>query len=944
VSNRVESRTFTLTLVDLPTVSKLELEYRYPAYTGLPPQKVENGGDVAALRGTEVVLHVVPSMNAPSGRILLNESDSQPLTRQADGSLTGSFTIDKQGFYRIELEGPHAEHVTASPQYTIDVTADRAPTVSFLKPGRDTMATPVEELFVEAKASDDFGIKQLDLVYAVNGGKEKTVKLFGGSKPLTEVSAGHTIYLEELGLTPGDSLSYYARATDTDSVQGGKTVSSDIYFVQIRPYRKDFKQAQSQAQGGGGGGGNDVGQLSQQQKEIVAATFNVIRDKAKLLPEKYRENVVMLTLAQGKLRTQVDELIEKMKSRQVDQDERFKKISGLLSKASPEMGSAESDLRKQDPKTAMTPEQTALKYLQAAEQEYEMQIAAQNGGGGGGGGSAQANDLADLFELELDKLANQYEMQKRAGEQQGQQKIDELAEKLKELARRQQQEAERQRRMAANGQSSSGGGASQRQLADEAEEAARRLEQLSREMPRQDIADLARQLQQAADAMRRAAANGSRDGGAQAAQALDKLRQAQDQLARGQTNRTKEDIQDAQRKAEALASEQKEIESQVKQLDQATAGRGQGQKLSDQKGVMGEKVAGLEKQLQKLADDTRQNEKDASRKLSEAADTIRSKQLKELIDYTKRAIQAQRPEYATQAEPVISSNLDALARKIGEAAGALGNEQKQASLDKALEQTRNLVRGMESLDQRLRDRSGQQSANGQPGQQGQQGQQSQQGQQGQQGQGQQGKQGQQGQGQQGQQGQGQQGQQGQGQQGQQGQGQQGQQGQGQGQGGQQGQQGGRGGQPGQNNGGTNGGYALGGPPQGTQLGGDGRRNATGFSSDDVRQLRREYQEQLRQAEDLRRVLGQAGAGTGDLNDVINQLRAFDSDKLFDDPKQLAQLQAAALERLKKFEFDLRKKLGSDNSQLSLSGSDEVPAGFRQQIEEYYKKLSQRGTR
>ena len=454
------------------------------------------------------------------------------------------------------------------------------------------MATAVEELFVEAKASDDFGVKQLELVYAVNGGKEKTVKLFGGAKPLTEVSAGHTIYLEELGLVPGDSVSYYARASDTDSVQTGKSVSSDIYFVQIRPYRKDFKPAQSQAQGGGGGGGggNDVGQLSQQQKEIVAATFNVIRDKAKISAEKYRENVVFLTLSQGKLKTQVEELIEKMRSRQVDQDERFKKISDLLSKASPEMGTAEATLRKQDPKTAMTPEQAALKYLQAAEQEYEMQLAQQQGGGGGGGGGQQqANDLADLFELELDKLANQYEMQKRAGEQQGQQKMEELADKLKELAQRQQQEAERQRRMAAGGQTSSGGGASQRQLADEAEEAARRLEQLSRDMPRQDVQDLARQLQSAADAMRRAAANGSRDGGAQAQQALDKLRQAADQLTKGQTNRTKENIQDAQRQAEALASEQKEVESQVKQLDQAGSGRRPGPEADRTEGRDGRK-------------------------------------------------------------------------------------------------------------------------------------------------------------------------------------------------------------------------------------------------------------------------------------------------------------------------------------------------------------------
>ena len=30
-------------------MSALELEYVYPAYTGLPPQKIEVGGDVAAI-------------------------------------------------------------------------------------------------------------------------------------------------------------------------------------------------------------------------------------------------------------------------------------------------------------------------------------------------------------------------------------------------------------------------------------------------------------------------------------------------------------------------------------------------------------------------------------------------------------------------------------------------------------------------------------------------------------------------------------------------------------------------------------------------------------------------------------------------------------------------------------------------------------------------------
>src|SRR5262249_27966703 len=157
--------------------------------------------------------------------------------------------------------------------------------------------------------------------------------------------------------------------------------------------------------------------------------------------------------------------------------EGLKKIAELLPKASAAMRDAEGTLQKQNVKEALSPEQRALQLLLEAEQEYELEVSMSNGGGEGGDRDQMAEDLADLFELELDKLANQYEMQKRAGDQSRDRQVDELAEKLKELARRQQAEAERQRRAAAAG-GQGGGGGQQRALADEAEQAARRLEQL----------------------------------------------------------------------------------------------------------------------------------------------------------------------------------------------------------------------------------------------------------------------------------------------------------------------------------------------------------------------------------------------------------------------------------------------------------------------------------
>jgi hypothetical protein len=53
------------------------------------------------------------------------------------------------------------------------------------------------------------------------------------------------------------------------------------------------------------------------------------------------------------------------------------------------------------------------------------------------------------------------------------------------------------------------------------------------------------------------------------------------------------------------------------------------------------------------------------------------------------------------------------------------------------------------------------------------------------------------------------------------------------------------------------------------------------------------------------------------------------------------MQQSALEKLKKFEFGLRRKAEDGDQQLSISGSDEVPPGFRESIAEYYRALAKK---
>ena len=134
-------------------------------------------------------------------------------------------------------------------------------------------------------------------------------------------------------------------------MRGGKSISSDLYFIRIRKLDEQFRSAMSMGGGGGGGGGGQGGMqvdaLSQQQREIISATHNIVRDKKAMTPQKLRESLVVVGLSQTKLREQVEGLVGRMNSRLVEPDPAFQKIAELLPKAAEEMRAAEAKLQAQ---------------------------------------------------------------------------------------------------------------------------------------------------------------------------------------------------------------------------------------------------------------------------------------------------------------------------------------------------------------------------------------------------------------------------------------------------------------------------------------------------------------------------------------------------------------------------------------------------------------------
>ena len=854
----VRSQLFRIEVTELPYVQQLVLEYHFPAYTGLSPRRQEDGGDIAALRGTEVLVFVIPTVPVAGGAIVIDEQDSLPLTRAEDGTLTGALQVVSDGLYRIVFESFDGDRVIGSPDYLIDVLSDQPPYVAFSKPGRDVKVTNIEEVFIEVEAEDDYGVRQLQLVYSVNGGPEQTLELYSGRRK--EVSAGHTFYLEEIELEPGDFISYYARASDDNRVSGRQVATTDIYFMEVRPFDRTYRQAEQSGAPGGGGGFDSS--LSQRQRDVIAATFKMVRDREKYSRDEYEENLATLALAQGRLREQVERLITRIQARGVAQmDSSFRTIAKALPLAVEAMQEAEKLLGERNPDEALPPEQRALQQLQRAEATFRESQVSRGTTSGGGGGQAEADELADLFELELDKQRNQYESVQRERQRRLDDEIDETLQKLQELARRQQQENERRRARASRSQNQSGGGSgSQRQLAEEAEELARRLERLAREKSLPELNQTARELREAAEEMRRAAANSRNSSGAGGNAALERLREARRLLDENRSAGLQRDVEDALRRANRLAEEQRDVTRDVERLAEGGgAQRERLQRLMERKEEMATEVADLEAQLDRLARDSRREQRDASRKLQEAANGIRDDKLEDKIRYSRGVVRQRSPEYARNFEEQIARDIEELREKIEEARSAIG-ETKEQRLARTLDQTRDLVRSLESLEERTQQQSeGAQQQSGREGRQGEAGEGEQRG-----------------------------------------------------------------------------------PPQTASA--DNPDGFPGLTDGDIRQFRREFRERRAEAEEVRRQLEREGLDTGELDRIVERLRRLERERPYGDPRGLAALQAEVIQGLKEFEYVLRREIGGGQARdLLLTGSDEVPPGYRELVEEYYKSLAEEGS-
>jgi hypothetical protein len=718
----VRSKQYRLKVIDLPGIKKIKVTYRFPSWTGMKDKVEDPGGDLRAVEGTDAEVAVETDRLLENGTLLLDDGTKVPLRAGENGLRIASVPIRKDGMYHIAAV-EEGEDVRLSPDYFIEAQKDQPPTVRITRPERDARVNPIEEVTVAVEGQDDFGLNELSLHYSVNGDAEKTVSLLKG-KGLKTASGSATIALEDFKLSPGDLVSLYAISRDAHSL-----ARTDMLFVQAEPFERRY----SQAQAGTGGGDQDDNRISEREKEIIAATWNQIKDTS---GDKAAaaENAGFLSGVQSKLRDQAHSLSERMKARQLGgSNEEIKTFTVDMDEAVKAMGPAADKLHGSQWQNALAPEQKALQHLLRAEAAMrDIKVAFGGGGGGSKASSGAERDLQSLFDLELDTEKNQYESgQSPASKDQHQREIDEALQKLEQLARRQQELAEQQRR----NQQMSQQRWQQEMLRREAEELQRKMEQLNRnqqgqpqtgqpqsgqpqrpgqggqsssqggQMSSQQLQRAIEQLRQAQQDMRQSGSSQSEAGSQRAAE---RLKDARDLLAGLRQQQAAGSVDDLARQAEDIANRQQESNAKMRRAfggpgqPQAQAGTPQqAEELAHEKDRLADDYQRLEAGMGKAARDMQAGNRQLSGKLRDALGQAQQNELNNRLrlsaDFLRRgngAVAAMRDAVTTQALNNLRDQLHEMQKSLGNGQTGAGDRDRQA-LEQALAQTEQLRQEME---------------------------------------------------------------------------------------------------------------------------------------------------------------------------------------------------------------------------------------------------------
>ena len=252
----LQSRTYTVSLVDPLFVSSMQVRLVPPAYTGAPAEDLPPGiGTITALRGTTAGISARSSLPVERATIVVQPRGADMATSPFAGSsllavvipgpgrlripmqvrddgkggslLDGMIPLRRSGSYHIEVVGRDGRRNVAPTEWGIVVLADGPPRIRLLQP-RDTFDVDDSYLVpLQVAVDDDYGFSSLRIRYRLVASDRsdpwQAPRFLRYPLPRYLGTGGTIPYLWRLPSEPGDLYHVTIEAFDNDRSFGAKS-------------------------------------------------------------------------------------------------------------------------------------------------------------------------------------------------------------------------------------------------------------------------------------------------------------------------------------------------------------------------------------------------------------------------------------------------------------------------------------------------------------------------------------------------------------------------------------------------------------------------------------------------------------------------------------------------------------------------------------------------
>ena len=701
------TRDYTIGIYQRPELVRADAKITYPAYTKLPEKTVEDTRQISVVEGSEVTLTFTLNKPVTTARLAPKTGIAPGLTIDSahPNVLTTSLTAAQSQQYELHLADAQGRSNKLPPRFVIDVQKNLPPRITPAFPGNDVVVSPLEELALEAKVADDYGLIGCGLTYSLVGSQSQDIKLDEGQVSNPPPQIRYLLAMEGLKAEPDQLLTYYFWAEDVGPDGKPRRTASDMYFAEVRPFEEIFRESQSfqdqqnqeQQQNQGDQQNQQGDQLARLQKQIIIATWN-IKQQAERSGTMEGHTTDMDVVRQS----QAGALEQARKALTQAEDPLAAKS---LEAAAGHMETAVNHLTKaSESATELTPalgaEQSAYQELLKLRQR-EHQVARGRNNASRGNNANSERFQQQLQQLELTQRENRYETQQLAKSRQQDSQREDLAmlNRLRDLARRQSEmsdklrEAEAALRQARDEQQKQDTLRELQRLRDEQLQALRDTDEIGRQMDssqnrqrmadaRQRLDDSRSQIRQSAEAMEQGQLSQAQTSATRAQRQLEQMRQ---ELQKQTSSQFTDQMRDMRDEAQQLDQRQdqiaQEIGQQIDSKQKTLAGPDVSKELADQIDQQKESMQKLLDEMKQTSDQAESSEPLLSRKLYDTLRQASTGNTDKALDTAGELLRRNLLPQAQQIERRAGEGINQLRKGVEEAArNVLGDEAESLRL------------------------------------------------------------------------------------------------------------------------------------------------------------------------------------------------------------------------------------------------------------------------